>query len=399
MKKALKVVEAEIGQLNENIQKHIAEVSGRPLLAKIASYFFKLQGKRLRPVIVLLTAKATFAHLNPDWATSPAASLSSSTTTKPNAEAAKLLVNERQMSLAEIMEMIHTASLIHDDILDEADTRRGVPTTHKVWGSKKAVLAGDFLLARASVKIARLREHEVTELLSTVIADLVQGEFYQLPNSDETEEKIAAALGSGSTTAKSVEHVNGSGAGGIASALRLAGLFGSQRSSVEDSRMWDFDYYMRKTYLKTASLIEKCSSCSAILAGVDRQTIEQTALYGRHLGYAFQLVDDVLDYTGTSQSLGKPAAVDLSLGLATAPALFAMEQFPEMKDLIRRQFREPGDVERALELVRQSDGIERTLALAKEHCGRAVAAISHLAPSPARDGLIGLTEKVLTRSH
>jgi hexaprenyl-diphosphate synthase len=336
MKAALRLVEKEIKSLNGSIQQQIEAVTERPLLAKVASYFFKLQGKRIRPVLVLLTSKAIAAHLNHHQPLD---------TDVP--------VSDRQFSLAEIMEMIHTASLMHDDIIDQAETRRGMPAAHKVWDSKKAVLAGDFLLARASVKIARLREHEVTELLSTMIADLVEGEFYQMRTNVEKEGK----------------------------------------------QMTQFDYYMRKTYLKTASLLEKCCSCAAILGEADRATIDVAKAYGAHLGYAFQLVDDMLDFTGTSSDLGKPAAVDLSLGLATAPVLFAMEEFGELRGLVERGFKEEGDVEKAFSLVQRSQGIARTHALAKEHCDKAVEAIGQLAPSPYRDALARLTEKVLSRSH
>lgn len=340
MKVALRLVEKEVKSLNGSIQQQIEAVTERPLLAKVASYFFKLQGKRIRPVLVLLTAKAIAVHLNP--------ALGAGLTP----ENADVPVSDRQFSLAEIMEMIHTASLMHDDIIDQAETRRGMPAAHKVWDSKKAVLAGDFLLARASVKIARLREHEVTELLSTMIADLVEGEFFQMRTNVEKEGK----------------------------------------------EMTQFDYYMRKTYLKTASLLEKCCSCAAILGEADRATINIAKAYGAHLGYAFQLVDDMLDFTGTSSDLGKPAAVDLSLGLATAPVLFAMEEFGELRALVERGFKEEGDVEKAFSLVQRSQGIARTHALAQEHCAKAVETIGQLAPSPYRDALARLTEKVLSRS-
>lgn len=342
MKAALRLVEREIKVLNGSIQEQIEAVTERPLLAKVASYFFKLQGKRIRPVLVLLTSKAIAAHM---MAEHPGDHQMQLSTDVP--------VSARQFSLAEIMEMIHTASLMHDDIIDQAETRRGMPTAHKVWDSKKAVLAGDFLLARASVKIARLREHEVTELLSTMIADLVEGEFFQMrTNADK-----------------------------------------------EGVQMTQFEYYMRKTYLKTASLLEKCCSCAAILGNADRATINIAKTYGTHLGYAFQLVDDMLDFTGTSSDLGKPAAVDLSLGLATAPVLFAMEEFGELRTLAERGFKEEGDVVRAFSLVQRSQGISRTHALAKDHCDKAVEAIKQLGASPYREALAKLTEKVLSRPN
>jgi hexaprenyl-diphosphate synthase len=166
-----------------------------------------------------------------------------------------------------------------------------------------AVLAGDFLLGRASVALARLRNAEVVELLATVIANLVEGEFMQLKNTERDERRpqwSEEALG----------------------------------------------YYLQKTYLKTASLISKSCRASALLGGADSVTVEAAYSYGRNLGLAFQLVDDMLDYTQTGSSLGKPAGADLELGLATAPLLFAWKQNPELGELVGRKFEQEGDVER-----------------------------------------------------
>ena len=165
-----------------------------------------------------------------------------------------------------------------------------------------AVLAGDFLLGRASVALARLRDAEVIELLATVIANLVEGEFMQLKNT---------ALD-------------------------------------ERNPVWTEDtitYYLQKTYLKSASLISKSCRAAALLGQSSPPVVEAAYSYGKNLGLAFQLVDDMLDYTVTQSELGKPAGADLELGLATAPLLFAWKDNPSLGVLVGRKFATDGDVQ------------------------------------------------------
>lgn len=261
---------------------------------------------------------------------------------------------ERQQRIAEITEMIHVASLLHDDVLDHADTRRGVGSVNFVMGNKLAVLAGDFLLARASSALAALHNTEVVELLSSVLEHLVMGEIMQ--------------------------------------------------SSSEPHDCTSMEYYMRKTFLKTASLMANSCKAVAILGAHTDETAELAYCYGRNLGLAFQLVDDALDFTGSVKSLGKPSLTDIRQGLVTAPVLFAAEQKADMHILMRRKFRHPGDVEQAVEWVKESEGLERTRALAEEHSQRAIDAVNSMAPAGSetavqcREGLIELAHHVLTRS-
>jgi hexaprenyl-diphosphate synthase len=208
-----------------------------------------------------------------------------------------------QRRLAEITELIHTASLLHDDVIDHSEARRGSPSANLAFGNKMAVLAGDFLLGRASVALARLKNSEVIELLATVIANLVEGEFMQLKNTARDEK----------------------------------------------NPVWTEDtitYYLQKTYLKSASLISKSCRAAALLGGSDEVIVDAAYIYGKNLGLAFQLVDDMLDYTISEKELGKPAGADLELGLATAPLLFAWKQNPELGALVGRKFGNEGDVER-----------------------------------------------------
>ncbi|KAI6874119.1 decaprenyl-diphosphate synthase subunit 1 [Hortaea werneckii] len=254
-----------------------------------------------------------------------------------------------QRRLAEITELIHTASLLHDDVIDNSISRRGNESANIAFGNKMAVLAGDFLLGRASVALARLKDPEVTELLATVIANLIEGEFMQLKNTVLDEK---------------------------------------HPQWTEDT----ITYYLQKTYLKSASLISKSCRAAALLGDHSPEVVEAAYQYGKNLGLAFQLVDDMLDYTISGAELGKPAGADLELGLATAPLLFAWKNNKELGTLVGRKFAEPGDVQKAREMVVASDGIEQTRALAQDYVDRAARAIAILPDSDAKTGLIDMID-------
>jgi len=353
----LYIIDRDLDTLNKNIRSIIA--TQHPVLAAIAQYYFDLKGKRIRPVVILLLSRALWHHFYDN---------------KPDAP--KPEVSQYQSKLAEILEMIHTASLIHDDVIDVADTRRNTPSVNIAFGNKVSILAGDFLLARASISLAQMRSFEVTELMSRVISDLVEGEFMQM---------------------KAVK-----------------------RSAL------DFEYYLQKTYYKTASLIANgCRACailgiSIFTDGTGNSITENTGTesnstslstttslnsivdniteFGRNFGLAFQLVDDLLDYVSSAQQLGKPSGADLKLGLATAPCLYAAEEFPELKVLIERNFSDEGDPQKAYDLVHRSSGIEKTKMLAQQYIQKAIFALSSLKDSPAKQALIDITETVLTRT-
>lgn len=317
----------EMKSLTSNIQALLS--SGHPSLDKVAKYYVQSEGKHLRPLVVLLMARATslapkveggrriegklkgvdvpissqsiLQDINPAMAPSYPSDILSANTTSIDETSLKGICSS-QRRLAEITEMIHAASLLHDDVIDNAETRRGAPSGNLAFGNKMAILAGDFLLGRASVALARLRDAEVVELLATVIANLVEGEFMQLKNAQN----------------------------------HVPGKFTNET----------FEYYLQKTYLKSASLISKSCRAAALLGGSTKDVADAAYEYGKNLGLSFQLVDDMLDYTVSASELGKPSAADLKLGLATAPVLFAWEQYAELGPLMERKFAEEGDVER-----------------------------------------------------
>ena len=311
-------VEADLSLLTDNLKQLVG--ARHPILYAAAEHLFGAGGKRLRPAIVLLISRATM----PDQDIMP-----------------------QHRRLAEITEMIHTASLVHDDVIDDSDLRRGVPTVHSSFGNRVAVLAGDFLFAQSSWYLANLDNLTVVKLLSEVIMNLAEGEIQQgLNRFDAT-------------------------------------------SSIES--------YLEKSYYKTASLIANSSKAAGVLSGVSSEMTKRLYNYGRHVGLAFQIVDDILDFTGSSDSLGKPAGSDLRSGNLTAPVLYALEEKPYLEALIEREFAQEDDLEQALALVFDSRGIDRARELAAHHAQLAVQNLADLPPSQSRQALIELVDYVLSR--
>lgn len=320
------LVAVELTPFSDNI-KELVE-NQHPILSKASKHFFeKAHGKRFRPTIVMLMAKAISGTMD-------------------NQHTPEYL---KQAKLGQITEMIHTASLIHDDVLDEADTRRGGQAVHKMYNNKVAVLVGDYMLARASVLLAKLENVRVVQVMASALDSLVQGEIMQIKSTPE-----------------------------------------------ETLQM---NYYLRKSYYKTASLIcDSCKSC-ALLGGhaLDSDIGIAAEKFGYHLGLTYQIIDDILDFTVSSEDLGKPAMADVSLGLATAPVLYAAEECRDLRPLIKRRFKEEGDCEQALHLVHSTNGLARAEQLALFHAQSAVDALNSLPQSEATAALLRLTQLVVTR--
>ncbi|XP_041824949.1 decaprenyl-diphosphate synthase subunit 1 [Melanotaenia boesemani] len=322
LKDPFTLAQKDLMSLYDDIKKELFVSKNE--LKYLCDYYFDGRGKAIRPIIVILMARALNIHSN---------------------GAGDLLPGQR--AIAMITEMIHTASLVHDDVIDGSDERRGKRSINEVWGERKAILAGDFILSAASMALARIGNNTVVKVLSQVIEDLVRGEFMQLGSKENENER--------------------------------------------------FKHYLEKTFKKTASLIANSCKAVSILVNSDPEVHEIAYQYGKNVGIAFQLVDDVLDFTSGADQLGKPSAADLKLGLATGPVLFACQQFPELHAMIMRRFSSKGDVDRAWQYVLQSDGVQQTTYLAQRYCQEATRQVSMLRPSPERDALIRLTEIVLNR--
>lgn len=338
----------EIVKLVESIRDDMLNTE-HPVLQKAATYFFQSAadgGKKVRPMLVLLLSRALSDHTA---ATNQAVTATSLLPTALEWQRPELPDLNRR--LAEITEIFHTASLLHDDVLDDADQRRNLPALHTQFGAKIAVLAGDFLLAKACVTLAKMGDLRTVEAMSTVLEHLVLGEVMQ---------------------------IRGPKADGQKSRLRV---------------------YLKKNFYKTASLMALSCKSTAFLGEYPEELIDISYRFGKHVGMAFQLVDDVLDYEGTAQHLGKPSMADLRSGLATAPVLFAAQEHPELVPMIERKFKGSGDVERAIEIVFRSDGIERSKELAILHAELAMDALLELKPSTSRDALIHLAYRVVSRTR
>ncbi len=313
-------VENDLNIMTDNLKQLIG--ARHPILGAAAEHLFDAGGKRIRPAIVLLVSQATM----PDHQ-----------------------LTSRHRRLAEITEMIHTASLVHDDVVDEADLRRNVETVNNLFGDRIAVLAGDFLFAQSSWYLANLDNLQVVKLLSEVIRDFAEGEIMQSIN----------------------------------------------RFNIDAS----INSYLDKTYYKTASLMANSAKAAAILSDADAEIIEDLYNYGRNLGLAFQIVDDILDFTGSTEVLGKPAGLDLASGKLTSPVFYALKQQSYLKTLIEREFSEPNDLSEALELIKNSDGIEQARQLAKDLACKAAQNTSCLAPSDSKDALYELTNYAVSRLY
>lgn len=333
-----KMVEKELKPFSDSIKELVS--TDQPVLSMAAKHFFeKRHGKRFRPTIVQLMAKAVAAATPEDgadqiiaeqaanqgiggvqweWSGASDVQIEGGVVTPGNHQGSE--VWRKQAQLGQIVEMIHVASLIHDDVLDEADTRRGGEAVHKLYSNKVAVLAGDYLLARASVLLARLENTAVVQIMATALESLVAGEIMQLKSPPKA--------------------------------------------------LLEMQSYLRKSYYKTASLI--CYACrsTALLGGHAYGSTVATACeeFGFHLGLAYQLQDDILDFTAAASVLGKPALADMDLGLSTAPILYAAQEYPHLRPLVMRRFKEKGDKQTALEALYKSDtAMDKASNLAKYH--------------------------------
>ncbi|KAM7492490.1 hypothetical protein LguiA_035411 [Lonicera macranthoides] len=315
------VVADDLLTLNKNLQSIVG--AENPVLMSAAEQIFSAGGKRMRPALVFLVSRAT-------------------------AEIVGLKeLNIEHRRLAEIIEMIHTASLIHDDVLDESDMRRGKETVHQIYGTRVAVLAGDFMFAQSSWYLANLENLEVIKLISQVIKDFASGEIKQ-----------------------------------------ASGLFDCDV---------ELDEYLIKSYYKTASLIAASTKGAAIFSGVSTNISELMYQYGKNLGLSFQVVDDILDFTQSAEQLGKPAGSDLAKGNLTAPVIYALEKEPELREIIESEFCETGSLDRAIELVKSCGGIERAMELAKEKADLAIGSLQCLPQSAFRLALEGMVQYNLER--
>ncbi len=296
--------------------------SGVPLVGEVARYIISAGGKRLRPVLLLLTCGALGYQ------------------------------GSQRFNLAAVVEFIHTATLLHDDVVDESTLRRGRSTANEAFGNPASVLVGDFLYSRAFQMMVEADNMRVMQILAEATNIIAEGEVLQLMNMHD--------------------------------------------ASLDETA------YLRVIRSKTAKLFEASARLGAILSTSGPEFEAACATYGQALGTAFQVVDDVLDYAGTAAEMGKNLGDDLREGKATLPLIMAMQLgTTSQRDLVREAI-ETGDAAQlssVVEVVRQTGALDATHAAAAQEAQRAIAAARALPDNRFTEGLIQLASQLLERRH
>ena len=308
--------------LRERVEKRLAVAveSDDPAMTEMASHLVRAGGKRLRPVLAAVASAA---------GTGPAT------------------VADDVITGGVACELVHVGSLHHDDVIDEAATRHRVESVNARWGNLRAILSGDFLLARASELAASLGT-EVAGLLAATIGRLCEGQVRELQLAYQVERRVI-----------------------------------DYEASIEG---------------KTAALFATSCRIGGIVAGAPRRGVDALTEYGRSYGLAFQVVDDILDVVATEEELGKPAGHDMAEGVYTLPVLHTLGQetreAAELRSLLGGPL-EPGDQARALALVRAGDGVDAAVTRARSYVDEAVAALAVLPPSAGGDTLAAAAQHLL----
>ncbi len=291
------------------------------LIDQVANYIINSGGKRLRPLVVVTAGRACGCP------------------------------PEHQVAAAAIIEFIHTATLLHDDVVDESSKRRGHDTANEVWGNQASVLVGDFLYSRSFQMMVEIGEPEVMRVLADATNTIAEGEVLQLINCGNPE-----------TTE---------------------------------------EQYLDVIFRKTAKLFEAGTQIAAILAGRDETEQLAMADYGRHLGTAFQLVDDVLDYSASADALGKNVGDDLAEGKPTLPLIHAMRNgSTEQSELIKLAITQGGldKLDEVLAAIESTGALAYTSKLAVNSAETAKKALAAIPEGPYRDALAGLADFSVARA-
>jgi octaprenyl-diphosphate synthase len=302
--------------IRNSLQSNIA------LVNQIGEHIIQSGGKRLRMIIVLLSAKAFgyhgFAHIQ----------------------------------LAAIIEMLHTATLLHDDVVDASELRRGQPTANKIWGEHASVLVGDYLYSRSFQLMVQVNDMSVLEILAKASNTMAEGEVQQLincHNPDITEEN-----------------------------------------------------YMQVIHQKTGTLFAAAAQMGPILTKYNHETLQAMLSYGTYLGAAFQLIDDVLDYNSSAEQIGKNIGDDLAEGKPTLPLLRALQQLKSDNVEIIRSAIHHGKIDNVhtiIEMVKSTDAITYTYQVAQQQAKQALSYLEQVPPSIYRDALAELVEFAIARHY
>jgi geranylgeranyl pyrophosphate synthase len=325
---------ATLSRLFAGIQPDLDEVditfeeratSGLAILNSASMHALGSPGKRLRTALTLLSGKM------------------------------KTYRFDKLLPLSVAFEMVHLATLIHDDIVDKAETRRGNPTVNALWGDNIAILLGDYYFAKTAGLIADINDNRIDHLFSDTVATVCEGTILEIM----TAGRIDLALAS----------------------------------------------YYEKISHKTACLIAACCKGGAIVSQATDEEIKFLAEYGQNLGIAFQIIDDVLDYTQDQATIGKPAGNDLRQGMVTLPLIYALQEQSMnghqqlVHSLLNGASQNDEDIRVVVEWVTLGLGVKHSLEDAYAYGSKARAALYHFPPSPERDVLDGLIDFVVSRKH
>ncbi len=314
----LSLIADDMAQVDEVIARRLD--SGVPLVGQVSRYIITAGGKRLRPALLLLVCGALG------------------------------YTGEQRFNLAAVVEFIHTATLLHDDVVDESTLRRGRATANESFGNPASVLVGDFLYSRAFQMMLDAGQFRIMEILADATNVIAEGEVLQLMNMHN------ASLDEGA--------------------------------------------YLRVIRSKTAKLFEASARLGAVLAGAPPEIEEACASYGQALGTAFQVIDDVLDYDGDISEMGKNLGDDLREGKATLPLIAAMQRgTPQQRAVVQHAIESGGasELEAVVSIVRETGALEVTRDAAAAEARRAIAAARHFPVNAYSQGLLDLAAQLLER--
>lgn len=313
-------IQKDLQRIEAEIDRHLT--SSVPLISTIGRHIMGSGGKRLRPLLVILSARLCGYEGNHD------------------------------VALAVVFEFLHAATLLHDDVVDSAEFRRNQPAANKIWGNPGVVLVGDFLYSKSILMTVAYNNIHILQALSEATTEMAEGEVLQLIHADNLE--IAEGE------------------------------------------------YLEVITRKTAALISAACQVGAIFGGARGEKEKALKSYGHHLGIAFQLIDDTLDYMGSSQELGKPIGNDIQQGKATLPLIYALRNGSEKQsklllDVFSSASIQPEDFDQVRELVIRSGGIEYTRRMAEDYVRRAKEVIQIFPYHPVRDILCDIADYVICR--
>lgn len=314
------LIAKDMQNVNQLIEKRLQ--SDVVLINQLSHYIINSGGKRLRPILVLLSARAFGYSEN------------------------------HHLQLAAVIEFIHTATLLHDDVVDESSKRRGKDTANAIWGNQAAVLVGDFLYSRSFQMMVEVGSMRIMEILADATNTIAEGEVLQLLNCNDPD-----------TT---------------------------------ESR------YMDVIHFKTAKLFEAAAQLGAVLCNANTEQETAIACYGMHLGTAFQLIDDVLDYSSTPEEMGKNIGDDLAEGKPTLPLIRAMSVGgPQHADVIRDAILNGGleNISQVMKAIESTDAIEYTAHKARQEADTALQMLEKIPASEYKDALINLAEFSVNRTY